>query len=102
MNSKERRMSQMDTHHPSPPSQVRLARPLRATAIVIYGTLLLLALAIPQGLVNWLKGFDPSKPQDLALELALAIQSVSNRLGADVPFSSARRAFLDATGKREE
>ena len=77
-------------------------KPLRSTAIVIYATLMLLALAIPQGLANWLKGFEPSRPQDLALDAALAMQSFSNRMGANVPYYETRRVFLDATGKREE
>ena len=34
--------------------------------------------------------------------LALAVQSLSDRMGANMPFYNARRAFLDATGKRED
>jgi hypothetical protein len=77
-------------------------RPLRASATVIYGTLLLLALTIPQGLVNWLKAFEPSAPQDVLLSAAIAVQSVSNTLGFNEPYYRARRVFLDVTGKRED
>jgi hypothetical protein len=76
--------------------------PLRTTAIVIYGTLLVLAVAIPQAPVNWLKGFEPSRLQTLLLDGALALQSWSSRLGIDAPFSTARRIFLDAAEKRED
>ena len=33
---------------------------------------------------------------------ALAVQSFSNRMGADWAYHEARRIFLSATGKREE
>ena len=95
-------MSVADPDHLSPPRRSLDPRPLRTTSIVIYATLAMLALTIPQAPVNWLKGFEPSKVQDLALDVALSVQSLSNWLGIDVPFSSARRLFLDATGKREE
>ena len=95
-------MSQPDTEHIPLPHGASQPRPLRASAIVIYGTLLLLALTIPQALVNWLKGFEPSGPQDLLLTAALSVQSASNAWGLNAPFYRARRAFLDATGKRED
>jgi hypothetical protein len=77
-------------------------RPLRTTAIVIYGTLALLALAVPRGLVNWSKNFEPNAAQEVLLRVAEAVQSVSQRLGADWPYRRGRAIFLNATGKREE
>jgi hypothetical protein len=74
-------LSLPDTDHialgPGRPQQ----RPLCTTAVVIYGTLALLALAVPRGLVNW---------------------SVSQQIGADWPYRRGRAIFLNATGKREE
>jgi hypothetical protein len=51
---------------------------------------------------NWLKGFEPGTAQGLLLDAALAVQSFSNRMGADWAYHEARRMFLNATGKREE
>ena len=95
-------MSLPDTEHVPPPHGASQPHPLRASAVVIYGTLVLLALTIPQGLVNWLKAFEPSGPQSVLLSAALAVQSASNSLGLNDPFYRARRIFLDATGKRDE
>jgi len=93
-------MSLPDTEHVPPPRH----RPqsLRTTAVVIYATLALLLLAIPQAVPNWLKGFEPSVPQSLLLEAALSVQSFANRIGADWAYHEARRIFLDTTGKRED
>ena len=93
-------MSLPDTEHVPPPWH----RPqsLRATAVVIYATLMLLAFAIPQAVPNWLKGFEPSGTQSLLLDAALAVQSFANRMGADWAYHEARRIFLDTTGKRED
>jgi hypothetical protein len=77
-------------------------RPLRTTAIVIYGTLVVLALAVPRGLVNWSKNFEPNAAQDVLLRTAEALQSFSRRTGADWPYRRGREIFLHATGKRED
>lgn len=72
------------------------------TSVVIYATLILLALAIPRGLVNWAKNFEPSAPQATLLNAAEAVQSLSHRIGADWAFVQCRELFLRATGKRED
>jgi hypothetical protein len=77
-------------------------RPLLTTAIVIYATLVLLALAVPRGLVNWSKNFEPNAAQDVLLRTAEALQSLSRHTGADWPYRRGREIFLHATGKREE
>jgi hypothetical protein len=69
---------------------------------VIYATLALLALTIPSGLVNWVKGFEPNNVQILALEAAEGLARFSHRIGADRPFAWGREWFLAATGKRED
>ena len=95
-------MSLPETDHialgPGRPQQ----RPIRTTAIVIYGTLALLAFAVPRGLVNWSKNFEPSAAQDVLLHTAEALQSFSQRLGADWPYRRGREIFLHATGKRDD
>ena len=77
-------------------------RPLLTTAIVIYGTFALLALAVPRGLVNWSKNFEPNAAQEALLRTAEAVQSLSLHIGADWPYRHGRDIFLQATGKREE
>jgi len=93
-------MSLPDIEHVPPPRH----RPqsLRTVAVVIYVTLALLVLAIPQAVPNWLKGFEPSGTQSLLLDAALAVQSFANRMGADWAYHEARRIFLETTGKRED
>jgi hypothetical protein len=93
-------MSLPDTEH-LPPPRHRPQR-LRTVVTVVYATLLVLALTIPQAVPNWLKGFEPGQPRDLLLDVTLAVQSFSNSMGADRPYHELRRLFLDATGKRED
>jgi hypothetical protein len=95
-------MSRPDPDHiPLGPGRPQ-EQPLRTTAIVIYGTLVLLALAVPRGLVNWSKNFEPNAAQDILLRTAEVLQSLSRRTGADWPYRQGREVFLRATGKREE
>jgi hypothetical protein len=95
-------LSLPDTDHIALGPGRPLERPLRTTAIVIYATLALLALAVPRGLVNWSKNFEPSAAQDVLLHTAEALQSFSQRLGADWSYRRGRDFFLRATGKRED
>jgi hypothetical protein len=77
-------------------------RPLSTTAAVIYATLVLLAITVPRGLVNWTKGFEPSTPQQITLRVAEVVQSLSHRIGADWLYGKARAEFLQLTGKRDD
>ena len=95
-------MSLPDTEHIALGPARAQGRPLRTTAIVIYGTLALLALAVPRGLVNWSKNFEPNAAQEVLLRTAEAVQSLSLYIGADWPYRRGREIFLHATGKREE
>jgi hypothetical protein len=83
-------------------SASRQAHPLKVAAIVIYATLFLLAVTIPQAVPNWLKGFEPGGVQRALLDASLAVQSLANRMGVNVPFHAARRVFLATTGKSED
>ena len=77
-------------------------RPLFATSAVLYGTLALLVLTIPRGLVNWAKNFEPNAPQQVLLQTAETIAAASHRIGADRAFAAARAYFLRVTGKGED
>jgi len=76
--------------------------PLRVTAIIVYATLALLALAIPQAAVNRLNDFSPSPLRDVTLALARPIADASHRLGLDRPYLEGRALFLAVTGKTED
>src|SRR5262249_1504977 len=93
-------MSLPDTEHVPPPRH----RPqsLRTIAVVIYVTLALLVLAIPQAVPNWLKGFEPSTPQSLLLDAAVAVPSFANRMGGGGGYRGGRRICRETTGKRED
>jgi len=95
-------MSLSDPDHLPPPSGASLQRPLLTTAVVIYLTLALLAIAIPRGLVNWSKNLEPGTRQVVMLAAAEAVQSMSHRIGADWLFAQCRSFFLQVTGKRED
>jgi hypothetical protein len=76
--------------------------PLRVTAIVVYVTLALLALAIPQAAVNRLNDFSPGPLRDNALVVAQAVADTSHRVGLEWPYHAGRRLFLALTGKQED
>lgn len=75
---------------------------LRTTAIVVYVTLGLLGLAIPQAAVNRLNDFSPGPLRDSALAVAKAVAGGSQRIGLDWPYRAGRRAFLALTNKTED
>jgi hypothetical protein len=77
-------------------------RPLTTTSVVIYATLVLLAITIPRGLVNWTRNFDPNPVQEVVLRLAQAVQSVSWQFGLDLPYVRGRELFLKMTGKQDD
>ena len=76
--------------------------PLATASAVIYATLVLLIIAIPRGLANWSKSFEPNPAQELLLRAADALESLSRRTGADWPYVHGREAFLLATGKSDD
>jgi len=75
---------------------------LRKTAAVIYATLGLLWIAIPQAPVNRLNDFNPGPLRDSALVVAHAVADFSHAIGADRPYQAGRRLFLAVTGKQED
>jgi hypothetical protein len=68
-------------------------------ALILYGTLGILAFAIPQSVVNWLKDFKPGPTQERLVGYAEKFEQESSRIGADEPYKLARGLFLKLTGK---
>ena len=75
------------------------ARPLRTAAVVIYATLVLLVLTIPQSLPNWLRDMEESPPQQAALSVASGVQAAAQAARLDLPYRWARATFQAWTGK---
>jgi hypothetical protein len=78
------------------------AGPVPTAGVVIYGTLVLLLIAIPQSVVNRLKDLDPGPVQDALLGAAESIEALSVRIGANAPYRRLRQLFLDVTGKNDD
>jgi hypothetical protein len=95
-------MSIPDPDHVSLPPGKPLVHPLGAAAAVIYLTLMLLALAVPRGLINWSRDMEPSARQQAMLTAARSIERFSSWVGVNRPYEQARETFLNATGKSEE
>jgi hypothetical protein len=81
---------------PSNFDQPRSSSPLRTAAIVIYATLALLAVTIPQSLTNWLR--DMNRNPETALRGAEVLQDLSERSGLPAIYRRARDAFIAASG----
>jgi hypothetical protein len=78
------------------------ARPVRTAAVVIYATLALLILTIPQSLPNWLRDMEENPVQQVLLHAASGVQAASQAVGLDVPYRRARAAFHAWTGKEDD
>jgi hypothetical protein len=89
-------MAEQPVNRPDPsPSQ---PHPLRTTAIVIYGTFALLAVTIPQSVVNWLGDMRGNPVQETLMRAAEALQSAADGTGIAAPFRRARDLFDAVTG----
>ena len=84
---------------PAPPS---IAAPLKTAAIVIYVTLLLLWLTIPQSMSNFLQGLAPSPVQQALLASAQTLRGAIEATHLDAPYRHARALFLRVTHKDQE
>jgi hypothetical protein len=78
---------------PQPPQN-----PLRVTAIVIYLTLALLAVTIPQGLTNWLSDMNGNAAQETALRGAEVLRNLSERAGVAGAYRRGRDIFIAVSG----
>jgi hypothetical protein len=72
--------------------------PLRTAMIVIYATFALLAVTIPQSLVNWLGDMRNNPVQEVLLREAQALQSLAEQTGIATPYRRAHELFNAATG----
>jgi len=84
--------------NPSEFERPRSASALRTAAIVIFATLLLLAAAIPQSLVNWLNDMNGNPVQETALGGAEALRNLSQRAGVATVYQRARDIFIAIAG----
>ena len=76
----------------------RPTNPLRITAIVLYATFALLAVTIPQSLVNWLADMNGNTVQETALRGAEIVRNLSQRAGVATVYQRARDIFIAVTG----
>jgi hypothetical protein len=83
----------------SPPA--RNARPLVAAATIIYATLGLLAVTIPQSLVNRVRDINDTAIEEALLPAAEALQNASQRARLTIAYQRARAVFLAFAGKEE-
>lgn len=73
--------------------QAAVGRPLRSAAVTIYGTLILLGLAIPGSVVGALQDGSPSPVKDAALAVAVRIQSAMEATGLPAVYEAAKARF---------
>ena len=76
----------------------RSANPLRTAAIVIYATLALLAVTIPQSVENWLADMNGNPVEDAALRGAAVLRNLSQRAGVAAVYQRARDIFIAISG----
>jgi hypothetical protein len=76
----------------------RSANPLRTAAIVIYATLVLLAVTIPQSVENWLADTNGNPVEDTALRGAEVLRNLSERAGVAGVYQRARDIFIAISG----
>jgi hypothetical protein len=86
------------------PSQTErpTARPLRTVSIVIYATLALLAIAIPQSLGNWLQDMKSGEVREWLLPAAEALRVAADRTSISAPYRRGRELFLLVSGHEDE
>ena len=76
----------------------RPASALRTASIVIYATLMLLAVTIPQSVVNWLADMNANPVQETALRGAQLLRNLSQRAGVATVYQRARDIFIAISG----
>ena len=74
---------------------------IATTAFVIYGTLILLVIAIPQSVTNWLRDMNPSAVQSVLLQAATGLEMMSKRVDLNAAYVRGRALFLSMAGKNE-
>jgi hypothetical protein len=76
----------------------RPASALRTATIVIYATLMLLAVTIPQSVVNWFADMNANPVQETALRGAEVLRNLSQRAGVATVYQRARDIFIAISG----
>jgi hypothetical protein len=76
----------------------RPAGDLRTAAIVIYATLALLAVTIPQSVAKWLADMNGNPVEDTALRGAELLRNLSQRAGVATVYQRARDIFIAISG----
>ena len=71
---------------------------LRTAAIVIYGTLVLLAVSIPQSVENWLADMNGNPVEETALRGAEVLRNLSERAGIAGVYRRGRDIFTAFSG----
>jgi hypothetical protein len=84
--------------NPSEFEPARSSSALRTAAIVIFATLALLAVTIPQSLTNWLNDMNGNPVQETALRGAQLLRNLSQRAGVATPYQRARDIFIAISG----
>ena len=84
--------------NPSAFEPARSTSALRTAAIVIFATLALLAVTIPQSVVNWLADMNANPVQETALRGAEALRNLSQRSGVATVYQRARDLFIAISG----
>jgi hypothetical protein len=77
-----------------------MSKSLFRAAMVIYGTLFLLLIFIPQALLNWTEDLRPTKLRDRLTAQARQIAWLSDRLALDKGYVALRGRFLDYMDQR--
>lgn len=72
---------------------------LRSAAIVLYASLALLWLAIPQSVTNWTRDYLPPAVQPYAVPAAEAAETFAKATRLPLLYDYARGLFQDATKK---
>ncbi len=83
------------------PTEIERPRPagqLRTAAIVLYGTLMLLAVTIPQSVVNWLADMNGNPVEETALRGAETLRNMSQGAGVSTVYQRARDIFIAISG----
>lgn len=72
---------------------------LRAAAIVLYATLAMLWLAIPQSVTNWSREYVPEFAQPYATQIAEAAEGLARATRIPLLYDYARAGFQATTRK---
>ncbi len=84
--------------NPSEFERPRSAGNLRTAAIVLYATLALLAVTIPQSVVNWLADMNGNPLEETALRGAQLLRNLSQQAGVATVYQRARDIFIAISG----